>query len=92
MTNRTMGSHPAKPACLNALTTIRAILVALRDKTDDPEFGMKAEARINDTCKMLHGLMDSCPDLFDDVMIEWIKGMDSILEKHGTSASAPSNN
>ena len=51
---------------------------------------MNKEARIKDICHMLHSLMDTCPDLFDDVMIEWTKGLDVLLERDRTGPSSTS--
>lgn len=79
-----MENEAPTPRCLTALAKIRSILVALRDKADDQRFVMNKEARIKDICNMLHSLMDTCPDLFDDVMIEWTKGLDVLLDRDRT--------
>ena len=85
-----MENEAPSSGCLAALAKIRSILVALRDKADDQRFVMNKEARIKDICHMLHSLMDTCPDLFDDVMIEWTKGLDVLLERDRTGPSSTS--
>lgn len=84
-----MGHTAPTPACLDAVAKNRSILVALRDRTDDREFVMNTEDRMKAICNNLHALMDTCPDLFDDVMIEWTKGLDAAIEAMSSGQSEP---